>query len=375
MPSLFLFWVKQQPVELIIFSLFILSVAVQLFYFFFFFIRLISYKPVAAAIVTEGVSVVVAAHNEAKNLARLLPVLLAQDYPDFEIIIANDRSTDETRSVLAQYMTVKVITIKETPEGVNSKKYALTKAIELASKKIILVTDADCLPLSRQWVRRMASNFTDGKELVLGYCPYEERKGFLNSLIRYETFYTAVQYLSFALAGRPYMGVGRNMAYKRELFEKNNGFKSHEGVTGGDDDLFINEVATNQNVAVELNIESQVVSYPKTNYKDWIKQKTRHLAAGKYYKPQNKVLTGILAVSMLFFYGLTIVLLSVNFLSSLIIILFLFRTFVLICSFALISKKLKDNFNTALFPILDFVYAINYLVVGIRALRKNTKWI
>src|SRR6185437_7724002 len=178
MLSLFLFWVKQQPVELIIFSLFILSVAVQLFYFFFFFIRLISYKPVAAAIVTEGVSVVVAAHNEAKNLARLLPVLLAQDYPDFEIIIANDRSTDETRSVLAQYMTVKVITIKETPEGVNSKKYALTKAIELASKKIILVTDADCLPLSRQWVRRMASNFTDGKELVLGYCPYEERKGF-----------------------------------------------------------------------------------------------------------------------------------------------------------------------------------------------------
>lgn len=361
--------------DFFIFLLFILSVAVQLFYFFFFYVRILRYKPVETE-ATRGVSVIVAAHNEEKNLARLLPVLLAQDYPDFEIIIANDRSTDESGSILAQYMPIKTITIKETPEGVNPKKYALTQAIEAAKKELILVTDADCIPLSRQWIKQMAGSFTEGKEIVLGYCSYEERKGFLNALIRYETLYTAIQYLSFALANRPYMGVGRNMAYKRDLFIKNNGFKSHEGVTGGDDDLFVNETATDQNVAVELAIESQVISYPKTSYKEWISQKTRHLAAGKYYKVQNKALTGVLALSLLFFYVFAIVLLFCNFLTPLIITLFLFRTFILICTFALISRKLKDNFNPALFPVLDFVYAVNYILVGIKALRKNnTKWI
>ncbi len=360
---------------LIIFYLFIICTAIQLFYFLFFFIRITFFKPYAPFI-SRGVSVVIAAHNEEKNLQKLLPVLLAQDYPDFEVIIANDRSTDGTANIIAAYPSVKTIKITEAPEGVNPKKYALTQAITAASKVLILLTDADCLPLSRQWIRRMAAGFTTGKELVIGYCPYEERKGFLNTLIRYETFYTAVQYFSLALARLPYMGVGRNLAYTKELFIKTNGFQSHQHITGGDDDLFINEAATASNVAVELSLESQVVSYPKTTYKEWLSQKTRHLSAGKHYKLKNKLLTGVLALSLIFFYLCGVCLFISNYLIPFTITLFLFRTFVLICSFAFISKKLKDNFNPALLPILDFVYVLNYIFLGIKALRKNdNKWI
>ena len=366
---------KQLSVTLIIFYVFIAATAVQLFYFLFFFVRILFARPVIASC-NKGVSVVVAAHNEYKNLIKLIPALLNQDYPDFEIIITNDRSTDKTLEVLDHYPTIKVITINSTPKGINPKKYALTKAIECATKEVILLTDADCLPLSNRWIKSMAEGFTEGKEIVLGYSPYEEQPyDFLNELIRYETFYTGVQYLSFALAGFPYMGVGRNLAYKKELFVKNNGFKSHEGITGGDDDLLINEVATKTNVGVVFSPQSRVVSYPKDTYKGWISQKTRHLSAGRHYKFKNKVLIGVLAVSLVLFYLGTVYFSINNYSSPFIITLFLFRTSVLICSFAFISRKLGDNFNPLLFPVLDFVYAINYIFLGIRALRKNdNKW-
>src|SRR5688572_33381892 len=129
----------------------------------------------------------------------------------------------------------------------------------------------------------MQDAYTNGVEVVLGYGAYYKRPGMLNKLIRFETFHSALQYFSLALAGLPYMGVGRNLSYKKELFLRNKGFSSINHVLSGDDDLFINQVATKHNVNVVLDQEAFTLSEPKRRFKDWIRQKNRHYSTGKYY--------------------------------------------------------------------------------------------
>ena len=249
-----------------------------------------------------GVSIVVCARNERENLMELLPQLNAQHYPNFEVLVMDDRSTDGTHTFLENVITelqhVRFIRIDREHDHVTPKKYALTIALKSVRYPTVLLTDADCRPASTGWLAGMVTPLANlDKAIVLGFSPYEHRPGCLNFLIQSETLFTAVQYFSLALAGYPYMGVGRNLAYHTQLFFANRGFYSHLNVVGGDDDLFVNEVATGRNTAVCLDPATFTWSKPKETWAEWRLQKQRHLNVGNYYKPGHKFRLGLLTGS------------------------------------------------------------------------------
>lgn len=270
-----------------------LSALVHLFYLFYFHLRLRNYKPDPIdKQIYHPLSVLIAARNEEENLRKYLRKVLTQDYPDFEVVVINDRSSDDTADVLREYAQefkhLKIVNVNPYDGFLAGKKFAIAMGIKAAKHDWLVFTDADCEPASQNWLREMSLPTDETKEILLGYSPYTKRKGLLNALIRYETFFTAVNYMSFALSGRAYMGVGRNLAYKKELFFKGKGFSAHMHIPSGDDDLFVNAHANPSNTAIQLAYDSQVWSEPKTTWSTYLKQKNRHLGAGHFYKAEHK---------------------------------------------------------------------------------------
>src|SRR5690606_28466257 len=219
------------------------------------------------------------------------------------------------------------------------KKYALTLGIKAAKHTHLLFTDADCKPLSKYWISEMSACFSDNKSIVLGYGSYSKvKKSLLNKLIRFETFLTAIQYFSFAKIGMPYIGVGRNMSYTKEAFFNTNGFMSHMYIRSGDDDLFINQIATAQNTEICFSIESFTESTPKKTYKEWLIQKRRHITTANHYKTKHKLLLALFYTSNMLFWILTIVLLVTLFRWEFVIPLFFIRS---ISQFIVYNKASK----------------------------------
>ena len=275
------------------------------------------------------VSILICAKNEAENLNRHIPLWLDQEYPDFELILINDASSDNTLEVINQFANtdprIKVVNVENNEAFWGSKKYALTLGIKKASNKRLLFTDADCRPASSSWISLMASDFSEKKQIVLGYGAYEKEPGLLNALIRYETLVTALQYYSYAKNGLPYMGVGRNLAYTSNLFYDNKGFTSHMKVQSGDDDLFVNKAATSTNTALQYDPESFTYSIPKKTWSGWFKQKRRHSSTAKYYKPKHKLYLGAYFIFNLLFWVFAILApIFSNWKITLLIILFRF---------------------------------------------------
>lgn len=237
---------------------------------------------------TKPVSVIICARNESKNLQRFLPAVLDQAYPEYEVIVVNDCSWDDSGEYLEaaekEYPRLRVVNIQEQEKYKHGKKFAITLGIKAAKHDRLLFTDADCRPASRNWLTNMQYNFRDGKEIVLGYGAYERMPGFLNKLIRFDTAFIAMQYFGFALGGNAYMGTGRNLAYRKDLFFRNKGFARHNHLPSGDDDLFVNENATSANTAIEVQPDSFTYSLPKERFADWFNQKVRHTTTSKYYK-------------------------------------------------------------------------------------------
>ena len=255
------------------------------------------------------VSVVVCTRDESRNLSERLPAVLEQDYAaPLEVIVVNDNSVDDTSYLLedlqVRYPRLKPVDLKQEAVHIPGKKFPLAVGIKTARHEVVVLTDADCSPASPYWVRRMQSAYREGIDIVLGYGGYERRPGLLNRLIRFETFHTALQYLSYGLAGIPYMGVGRNLSYRRELFFRHKGFSSHNHIPGGDDDLFINMAATDANTAVMIDPESFTLSEPKTTFREWKRQKLRHYSTGRHYKSSHRALLGMYAASHVLLYPL-----------------------------------------------------------------------
>ena len=374
--------------ETVLLAIFSISIVVQLYYIFFIFSKLAFCKKDKInlpLIAKKGISVIVAAHNEEKNLKQFLPSLFNQDYPDYEIVIVNDRSSDGTYDYLREmqevYPNLKVVKVERKPEHINGKKFALTMGIKAAKNECLLFTDADCVPAHERWISTMSEQFTDKTSIVLGYSQYLKAKGFLNNFIRFETFYTALQYLSLALVGKPYMGVGRNLAYKKSLFFEQNGFFKHLVITGGDDDLFVNNAATAENTVVVLGKESQTLSVPKTTWQTWFKQKKRHLSVGKFYKTEDKVRLGLLSISHLLCWFSALLIAYFCYCETQIILAGLIGGFMLLRWVALwvvmhrAKRNLGDELSLIFLPLLDFFYTIYYLVIGFASMSsRKVKW-
>jgi cellulose synthase/poly-beta-1,6-N-acetylglucosamine synthase-like glycosyltransferase len=249
------------------------------------------------------VSVVIAARNESDNLFENLPKILNQDYPNFEVVVVNHQSLDDSRHLLAalqrDYKHLVVMEVERSKHLLPSKKLPLTLGIKKAKNEHLVLTDADCSPNSDQWLRRMVEQFSDKKQIVLGYGPYKTVPGFLNKLIRFDSTMIAVHYFSMALMRAPYMGVGRNMAYTKTVFDSTHGFKSHYSISSGDDDLFIQEAAKQRNYAVQLDPDSFMYSDAKSTWETFVLQKARHYTTSPRYKVFKKALLGIYPVTTL----------------------------------------------------------------------------
>jgi len=331
---------------LVIFCIFASAAAIQLFYYLFFYLAVYLKKNGESGRTAQPVSIIICARNEAENLQNFLPSILEQDYPDFEVIVVNDCSDDNSYIILgeflAKYPHLRISTVNKDPKFTHNKKFAQFIGIKAAKNEILLFTDADCRPESDKWLKTMISHFDEKTSFVLGYGGFNNEKGLLNKYIRYDSFTIALQYLGMAIRMIPYMGVGRNLAYRRSVFFSNKGFGSHNHVVSGDDDLLVNTLATGGNTAVEFSTQAHTRSIPCTEVNKWIIQKKRHLTTAPYYKFRDKLLLTIEPFTRMLFYASFIILLSYTFLWPWVLAVFASRLITQIIVFILNQKKLNE---------------------------------
>lgn len=327
----------------------------------------------------QPVSVIVCARDEYHNLKENLPLLLTQDYSVFEVVVVNHGSEDETnfllRDLAEQYKNLKTVNVSQDLNFFTGKKFPLSIGIKSASYEVLLFTDADCKPASNQWLRRMAANFTEGTEIVLGYGAYSKSKSLINLLIRFDTTRIAMNYLGFARAGMPYMGVGRNMAYRKSLFYRQNGFISHYRIQSGDDDLFINKAATSGNTRIEIQPDAHTISFPKTSLDQWLRQKRRHLLTGGYYKPGHKIVLGLFAVTQVLFWGFALLLFIIWYQPYIVAGIVITRLFSQLLITGKVMNKLSEKGFLLLVPFFElFLMVVSPFLAFANMIRKPVKW-
>ncbi|WP_310027553.1 glycosyltransferase [Flavobacterium arsenatis] len=354
----------------LLFYVFIGIVFIQFLYYIVVFGKFAFAKPKKNNLKRIPVSVIVCAKNEAENVAKFIPILATQNYPDFEIILIDDASSDATLDIFEafekEYSNIRLVKVANNEAFWGNKKFALTLGIKAASKEYLLFTDADCYPTSENWIAEMTSNFTLQKTIILGYGAYEKiPNSFLNKIIRFETLLTAVQYFSWAKMGMPYMGVGRNMAYKKEEFFNVNGFIDHMKIRSGDDDLFVNQASTKKNTTICFSPESFTYSKPKTSFTDWFTQKRRHIATATFYKPFDRMQLALFYSSQLLFVLLPIVLLAFQFQWIIVLSLIGFRYLFAWIIMGLSAGKLKEKDAIYWFPIIEIILIFTQLNVFI----------
>lgn len=298
------------PLHIILLGLFLMMAILQGWYW------LNYYRRAAYAVPDAGepdgilppLSVIICARNEGENLARFLPSVLEQDYPSFEVVVVNDCSEDNSDNILGdmmkRYKHLRVSIIQKDPNFAHAKKLAMLIGIKAAQNDLLVFTDADCKPASSKWLRHVAAAATGNADIIIGYGAYTPEKGILNTYIRYETMFSGMQYFGMALAGVPYMGVGRNLAYRKSFFFNRGGFGPHNHVISGDDDLFVNRNATHDNCSLMLSHESFTFSVAQKSIVAWAKQRRRHYSAAAHYRKHDRIRLIIEPLSRVSYYGL-----------------------------------------------------------------------
>lgn len=360
-------------------KIFIACIALQCLYYILLFARLNFVRPFSGMPeFLPPASVVICAKNEAGNLARYLKVVLIQQYKQYEVIVVNDQSTDNTTDVLVDfYLRNQNLKIVNIPVGEHKpyegKKYALQKGIEAATFDTIVVTDADCRPATTQWLAKMVGAYMNQTAVVLGYSPYEKQPGFLNKLIRYENFMTALQYFGYAKAGIPYMGVGRNLSYRKSMFTSFGGFDKAKNLPTGDDDLLVNAMATGKNTELCIDKDAFVYTKAETTFSGWLNQKRRHLRSGFKYKFYHIGLLFLFQLAGFCSYAFFVFLLANGEMIKLVLGLFGGMLLVKFISTFNIYRKLGVGDLVTISPLLDIAYTIYLLIVFFLILLKPKK--
>lgn len=350
------------PIAFYSFWIFAGTCLIQLIYVILFFARLAYKKNTVNSTQFPPISIVIAARNESDNLYENLPKILKQDYPKFEVIVVNHQSIDDSKHLLGalqrDFPNLIVMDVEKSRHLKPSKKLPLTLGIKKANFEHLLLTDADCAPISDQWIKSMASQFSEKKQIVLGYGPLKIESGWLNKFIRFDATFIAVHYLSMALNRIPYMGVGRNLAYTKTMFNSTHGFKSHYAIISGDDDLFIQEAARKNNYTIQLDPDSFVYSDAKKDWDSFVAQKARHYTTAPHYKVFKRWMLGIYPASLLILIVSFVILIvqtewQLHALIGLGSIMLLKWWFLGKC-----FSRLKAKNFIALLPFLDILYAI-----------------
>lgn len=370
-------------VELII----LLAIIVQLFFWLYAASRIVTWRPHknnSRLPHPTSVSVIICAKNESVNLQQFLPIVLDQQYDGpWELIVVNDRSTDNTAQVLEYFCQrsprLKVVTLDAaTPKKYLGKRNALAAGVEVAKHEAILLTDADCYPLSQFWIKGMANELTADIDLVLGFSPYQKKPGFLNWFIRLEAIWTAIQYFGFALSGYTYMGVGRNLMYRRTVFLKNLHVFAQAKSTSGDDDFMAAEVAKSQRVACSLTETTYCESVPKLFWHEYMSQKTRHNAAGIRYSLNFKALLGVLIASQIIttvalLLGIFFLIIQYNAVSEIAWLLLVFRYIVTLFILSLSPINFINKKLLATYIGFETSMSLTYLFFSVNIIRRTHK--
>lgn len=353
------------------------AVCIQLIFILGFFLRLIFHKNKQKDTGSPPVSVIICARNEEDNLFENLPIILEQDYPNFEVIVVNHQSVDDSIHILKAYAReydhLRIIDLERNKHLKNSKKLPLTLGIKGAKNDFVLLTDADCTPSSKDWIRKMVDQSSESKPIVLGYGPYQKENGFLNKIIRFDTTQIAINYFSYAKNGLAYMGIGRNMGYTKAIFENNSGFKSHYDLQSGDDDLFIQEVAKKKNYSINFEPDCTVYSDPKKSWTTWIQQKHRHFTTAPKYRVIHKALLGTYSFSLFLVYVSFALLLIETRFWIVGCILFGVRIFLSWLINGVLFAKLKQKDLIILIPFLElFLFILMPFIYYTK--QTNNKW-
>ncbi len=373
--------------ELLLAIVLLLAFVIQLYYYLYFFRGVIRHNKYSIKEkleyneMEEGVSVIICAKDEEENLRRFLPLILEQDYPNYEVIVVNDGSIDNTKEYLdflkESYPHLRTSFVPLGATNLSTKKLGISLGVKAAKNELLLFTDADCMPKNDQWIKTMVRNFTNKTEFVIGYGGYFEQEGFLNKLIKYDTLFIAMQYLGMAFRGKTYMAVGRNMAYRKSTFNALGGFVGTLNLKSGDDDLLINKGATKTNVRIETHENSTTWSEPNTRFDAWLNQKRRHLAVANRYTNASKVRIGIEPLTRGLFY-LTLILISFFgnwYTVALTSFLFVIRYILQLTTINQVSNILKDRkfyFSILLFDIL--LPLISFKLMFLEKKRKTIPW-
>jgi poly-beta-1,6-N-acetyl-D-glucosamine synthase len=348
---------------------FISVAAIQLYYYLWYYLAVPLYKPKVVKSNLQPVSVIICARNEAENLNRFLPEVLEQKYPEYEVIVVNDCSEDNSYEILGKYLLsyphLKVSTINKDPKFTHNKKLAQFIGIKASKNELLLFTDADCTPDSDKWLEGMVSNFSEKTTFVLGYGGYFREKGLLNHFIRYDCMTIAMQYLGMTIRGIPYMGVGRNLAYRRSLFFANKGYGAHNQLASGDDDLIVNGNATSENTVPEFRIGTHTRSIPANLFEEFIKQKKRHYTTAPHYKLRDKLLLITEPASRILFYTSLVVLLSFAYLWPYVLAVFGLRLITQVIVLVLVSRKLNEPGIVPISLFFDIFSPVIYSLIYI----------
>ena len=323
----------------------------------------------------EGVTVVVTAKNKFHHLKVLIPKLFEQDYPKFDVLIVNDQSTDRTKRLLedlmSRYSKLRTVTVKYTPKHCNAKKFALTLGIKVAKNDVILLTDADCLPNSDQWIRKMTAPVREeGKTFALGFSGYSQKPGSLNKWIQFELTLKALFFLSFGLWKSPFMGTGKNLCYRKSFFLAAKGFRGFWNMVEGDDSVFVNIHASGSNAKVVIDAEAITLSAPKETLKDYLKQEKSLLQAQRFFRVGDKNKVSLYGISHSLYWiggiGLLVYFGIIPQWDNFLVVLGIlgFRSILLTLIFRAASKKLQDNFPKMNVLLNDLLYLAYFWVLG-----------
>ena len=373
-------------IELIVFGILLITFIYQLYFYF----RYLNGVLHLRSKIKDGkipfqaeqppVSIIICAKDEAENLRKFLPFVLEQEYPEFEVIVINDGSTDETaellRDLCVDYPRLRTTFVPVGANNVSTKKLGLTLGIKASKYEFLLMTDADCMPEDKTWITRMMRNFTRETDFVLGYGAYLQKKGFLNHLITYDTLFIALQYMGMASVRKPYMGVGRNLAYRKETFFAQKGFASTLHLSSGDDDLLVNKASNPWNTRIEIASDSITWSEPNKTFNGWLYQKERHLSVSTFYKSSSKfrlffepTTRGIFYLSLILalVFGNMITMISAG-------VLFLTRYIIQLVIINGSSKHFGGRKYIITLPIFDIYLPLVNLYILIFGRKSSTRW-
>lgn len=332
------------------------------------FSRLIFYKS-NPGLSDKSITILVVFKNASLYIKGCVTGLLSQNDVQ-EVLLVNDFSNDESANFAGSIQASNLRLIQASEDG-PGKKRALQDGIQNIQTDIILLTDVDCQPASNLWAKIMNNHIKDHIEIVLGYSPVTQTSSFLNYFIRFETWMTALQYMSYALAKIPYMGVGRNMAYRLSIAKD---FDHDFSILSGDDDLFVSAKANSENTGICLDPNTFVYTQAKQSYADFYRQKRRHMTTSHHYRLMHKISLALFSISQMFVIPLAVILGIMNYKSThvfTILIIYMFVKWAL--SFPLL-KKFKEENLFCIFPILDISLSLYYWIMSITIFTPMKTW-